>query len=428
MTAVRQRVKSLRLLLAGAIILPVLTLLVACGGDLAAGITAVDNDIDDDGVIDSIDQCLDTAAGAIPGADGCVYVEVSTVNNVLVGGADTDRPGYTLYVFDGDQALTDSVPGSTCNDACAETWPPLLVNDGFATGAANLTTVVRDDGTIQAAFENRPLYFYSGDSNAGETSGQGLNSAWWLVEYDGFQSPLTYPGYTLVWNDEFSGTELNLSDWSYEIGTGNGGWGNDELQYYREENTRVADGLLTIEAREESFAGSSYTSSRLVTQDKQFFRYGKVDIRAIMPSGQGMWPALWMLGQSFPSVGWPYFGEIDIMEMIGGREDTSYGTVHWDNAGSYASYGDTITLDSGTLADEFHVYSIEWDSRSIRWYLDGQQYNVIDITPANLSEFQEAFFFIFNVAVGGRFPGAPDSSTIFPQQMQVDYIRVFEKQ
>jgi len=136
-----------------------------------------------------------------------------------------------------------------------------------------------------------------------------------------------------------------------------------------------------------------------------------------------------MLGQSFSSIGWPYCGEIDIMEMKGGRdrENTSYGTVHWDNAGNYASYSDAITLTDGTLADEFHVFSIEWDSKTIKWFLDGQQFHTIDITPAGLSEFQEEFYFIFNVAVGGRFPGNPDSSSVFPHRMQVDYIRFFER-
>ncbi len=245
----------------------------------------------------------------------------------------------------------------------------------------------------------------------------------------GYESPLSYPGYALVWNDEFDGTALNPADWTHEIGTGTGGWGNNEVQYYRAENASVADGLLTIEAREENYGGRNYTSSRLVTQDKRFFRYGKIDIRAALPRGQGLWPALWMLGQNFASVGWPASGEIDIMEMIGGsgRENTIYGTVHWDNAGSHASYGGANTLSSGTFADEFHVFSIEWDSTAIRWFLDGVQYHVIDITSAGLSEFQEEFFFIFNVAVGGNWPGSPDSSTFFPQRMLVDHVRVFEK-
>jgi len=246
----------------------------------------------------------------------------------------------------------------------------------------------------------------------------------------GYVSPTSYPGYTLVWNDEFSGVLLNPSDWTFELGTGSNGWGNNELQYYRSQNTSVANGLLTIEAREENFGGRNYTSSRIKTQTKQKFLYGKIDIRAAMPRGQGLWPALWMLGESITSVGWPASGEIDIMEMIGGsgNEGTVHGTVHWDNAGGHASYGGTTSLSSGTFADEFHVFGIEWDSTAIRWYLDGVQYHVIDITSGNLSEFHEEFFFIFNVAVGGSWPGSPDGSTFFPQRMLVDYVRVFEKQ
>ena len=137
-----------------------------------------------------------------------------------------------------------------------------------------------------------------------------------------------------------------------------------------------------------------------------------------------------MLGENFSTVGWPESGEIDIMEMIGGsgREDTVHGTVHWDNAGNYASYGGDTTLASGTFADEFHVFGIEWDSTAIRWFVDGVQYHVISITDPGLSEFQEDFFFLFNIAVGGTWPGSPDGSTVFPQRMLVDYIRVFEKQ
>lgn len=246
----------------------------------------------------------------------------------------------------------------------------------------------------------------------------------------GYVSPLSYPGYTLAWNDEFDGTGLNPGDWTHETGDGCPslcGWGNNELQYYRSQNTTVADGLLVIEAREESFGGRNYTSSRIKTQNKKFFRYGKIDIRAALPRGQGLWPALWMLGESITSVGWPASGEIDIMEMIGGggREDTVHGTVHWDNNGTYASYGGSTTLGSGTFADQYHVFSIEWDSSAIRWYVDGVQYHVISITPADLSEFHDNFFFLFNVAVGGNWPGSPDATTYFPQRMYVDYVRVF---
>ena len=244
----------------------------------------------------------------------------------------------------------------------------------------------------------------------------------------GYESPTSYPGYTLAWSDEFSGAALNTSDWTYELG--GSGWGNNEWQYYRAENTSVANGYLTIEARQESFGGRNYTSSRLITKDKQSFRYGKIDIRAVMPEGQGIWPALWMLGSNISTVGWPRSGEIDIMEMVGGsgREDTVHGTGHWDHYGGHASHGDDYTLNSGTFADEFHVFTIEWDSNTIRWFVDGQPYNALSISSDGLSEFREEFFFIFNIAVGGNWPGYPDGSTVFPQRMLVDYVRVFEKQ
>ncbi len=245
----------------------------------------------------------------------------------------------------------------------------------------------------------------------------------------GYSTPLSYPGMHLVFQDEFSGSLLNSSFWTYEIGTGYNGWGNNELQYYREENTSVSDGYLTIEARQESFGGMSYTSSRLVTMGKQSFHYGRVDIRAVLPEGQGLWPAMWMLGDNFSSVGWPACGEIDIMELVGGgegRDDVTYGTIHWDNNGTKADLGGHKQLASGIFSDEFHVFTIKWDASTIRWYLDDVQFYVADITPAAMSEFHQNAFLILNVAVGGNWPGSPDATTIFPQQMIVDYIRVFQ--
>jgi len=247
-------------------------------------------------------------------------------------------------------------------------------------------------------------------------------------------SPLNYDGYNLVWSDDFSGNSLNTSDWNYETGDGcpyNCGWGNQELEFYRSENTSVSNGLLTIEAREESSGGRSYTSSRLTTQGKQFFTYGRFDIRAKLPKGQGLWPALWMIGENFSSVGWPASGEIDIMEMVGGsvnNEKTTHGTIHFANANNEHQYvGGSKTISNGTLADDFHVFSIDWTSDSINWLIDGVSYHSEQITSAERTEFHEDFFFIFNVAVGGQWPGSPDSTTQFPQQMQIDYIRVFQR-
>ena len=242
----------------------------------------------------------------------------------------------------------------------------------------------------------------------------------------GYSTPEVYEGMTMIWSDEFDGPEINNNNWTFEIGTGNGGWGNNELQYYQEANTSIIDGNLVIEARRETIGSSSYTSSRLITKDKQSFQYGRVDIRAVMPKGQGLWPALWMLGSNFSQVGWPDCGEIDIMEMKGGEysDNLVYGTAHWEQGG-HVFYGQTITNDSGKLSEDYHVYSLIWDEESISWFFDDVNYNSVDITPDALSAFREEFFIILNIAVGGDFPGSPDNTTIFPQWMIIDYIRVF---
>jgi beta-glucanase (GH16 family) len=248
-----------------------------------------------------------------------------------------------------------------------------------------------------------------------------------VIPTKGYSTPTSYPNLKAVWADEFDGVNLNEANWNYEMG--DGGWGNNELQFYKKENTTVKDGYLLIEAKRESAGNSAYTSSRLTTQNKFNLKYGRVDIRAVLPKGQGIWPALWMLGKNINTVSWPKCGEIDIMEMIGGgdgKDNKVYSTSHWDNAGSHAQYGLGTTLVSGIFKDEFHVFSMVWNEKKIITYLDDKAFYEIDTTPAGLSEFQEEFFFIFNVAVGGSWPGNPDGSTTFPQQMVVDYIRVFQ--
>jgi beta-glucanase (GH16 family) len=249
----------------------------------------------------------------------------------------------------------------------------------------------------------------------------------------GYSTSLVQKGYELQWNDEFEGNSVNLSNWKFEIGNGcpnNCGWGNNEKEYYRKENTTVAEGVLKIEARAESFQGFPYTSSRLISERLQSFRYGRVDIRALLPKGQGLWPALWMLGSNIGSVGWPSCGEIDIMEMIGGqgRDNTVHGTIHWDNNGEHAKVGGSSSLPVGTFADEYHVFTILWDETSIKWLVNDRAYYSVSIEGESMGEFHQPFFFILNVAVGGNWPGSPDNSTIFPQSMKVDYVRVFQKQ
>ncbi len=247
---------------------------------------------------------------------------------------------------------------------------------------------------------------------------------------DGYVSPSTYEGYSLVWSDEFNGTEVNTQDWTFEIGNGcpnNCGWGNSELEYYRKENAWVTDGTLVIEARKENFNTNAFTSARMITKDKRSFQYGRIDIRALLPEGQGIWPALWMLGNNLPSVGWPKSGEIDIMEMIGGkgREKTVHGTLHWFVT-EHAQAGGSYSLTTGTFNDEYHVFSIIWNETTIKWLVNNTPFYSINITPDHMTEFHQPHFFIFNLAVGGKWPGNPDASTRFPQQLKVDYIRVFQ--
>ena len=248
----------------------------------------------------------------------------------------------------------------------------------------------------------------------------------------GYSTPLQYSGYTLVWNDEFSGTAVNEEFWSYDIGDGcpnNCGWGNNELEYYRAENASVGNDVLTIEARRESFGGKEYTSAKLKTSGKKSFQYGRIDIRALLPQGKGIWPALWMLGDNISSVGWPQCGEIDIMEMVGGdnTDNEVHGTLHWDNNGHIYT-GDGYSLPDSIFADSYHVFSIIWDVSKISWLVNDHQFYSLAIDDLAMSEFHQDFWFIFNVAVGGNWPGSPNSSTVFPQQMKVDYVRVFQEE
>lgn len=232
-------------------------------------------------------------------------------------------------------------------------------------------------------------------------------------------------GWDLVWADEFEGDSLNEENWIPE--TGAGGWGNNERQFYtdRPENLRLEDGVLIIEAREEAYRGNDYTSARIKTQYLQTWTYGRMEARIKLPTGQGIWPAFWMLGENFPTVGWPACGEIDIMENIG-NPLTVYGTVHGPGYSGGQSVGESHTVDGEPLTDDFHTYAVEWTPEEIRWYVDDVQYSTI--TPRDLPGewvYDHPFFLLLNLAVGGEWPGYPDQSTTFPQQLVVDYVRVY---
>jgi len=247
----------------------------------------------------------------------------------------------------------------------------------------------------------------------------------------GYSTPDNYEGMNLVWSDEFDGDELSLDNWTHEIGNGDWGWGNNELQYYTNENTIMYEGNLVIQARDDFFSGFNYTSSRIITENKFEFTHGRVDIRAVLPEGQGIWPALWMLGENIRSVGWPRCGEIDIMEVVGHEPGTLHGTVHYpDPNGNRIFIGDKVTLPNNQkFSSQYHVFSIVWEEDTISWLLDDQQYFKVSrqsLGSQNPYPFNEPFFFIFNIAVGGNWPGSPDATTSFPQNMIIDYVRVFQ--
>ena len=243
--------------------------------------------------------------------------------------------------------------------------------------------------------------------------------------------------WNIVWDDEFNGPTINPDNWVFE--TGGGGWGNNELENYtsRTNNARIVNGQLIIEADQENYGGSSYTSARMKTQGKWSWTYGRVEARIKIPRGQGIWPAFWMLGANIGSVGWPTCGEIDIMENIGKTSDqgTVHGTIHGpQSGGDYnggAGVSGTYTLPGGTaLADDFHIYAVEWTPNQIKWFMDTNQY--FTATAAGLPGgatwvFTQPQFLLFNVAVGGNWPGNPNGTTVFPQQMVVDYVRVYQQ-
>ena len=245
------------------------------------------------------------------------------------------------------------------------------------------------------------------------------------------------PGWQLVWNDEFSGTNIDPSKWTHEV-NGNGG-GNNELQYYtdRDLNSLIIDGNLVIVAQKEEYSVGNktwnYTSARLNSRKKADWKYGRFDIRAKLPYGQGLWPAIWMMPTNSVYGGWAASGEIDIMELLGQEPTRIYGTLHY--GGSYPNNthtGSSLKLTSGdNFTEKYHLFTLEWEENEFRWYVDGHLYLTqndwyTDAAPYP-APFDQEFYLILNVAVGGNWPGNPDASTYFPQVMVIDYIRVYKK-
>ena len=244
-------------------------------------------------------------------------------------------------------------------------------------------------------------------------------------------SPSGYPGLTLAWSDEFNGTSLDLGNWNFDKGDGCPnvcGWGNNELEFYTEgENLYFQEGKMIIEARMESRGGKNYTSTRLNSQNKRTFRFGRIDIRAKVPKGRGVWPALWMLGSNINTVGWPKCGEMDIMELLGQEPNKVHSTVHFGPGPGSIQIGRSLTRPE-PFSDDFHLYSLVWETDRMRFLVDDQL--ISDVKRSDLGSnsypFNEPFFLLINVAVGGNWPGSPDATTRFPQWLMVDYVRVYQ--
>jgi len=254
-------------------------------------------------------------------------------------------------------------------------------------------------------------------------------------------TPASIHGYALVWFDEFNGLDGSSPDpskWTYD--TGGKGWGNHELEAYttRTQNAQIKSGNLVITALKETYTGSDgvtrkYTSARLKTKGLFSQAYGRFEARIKIPKGQGMWPAFWMLGDNIDSVRWPACGEIDIMENIGKEPGIVHGSLHGPSTtGKTSDATAPFNLPASQhFADDFHLYAVEWEPATIRFYVDSNLYATFTQSqwPAGGTwVFDHPFFLLLNLAVGGDWPGAPDNSTVFPQQMLVDYVRVYAKQ
>lgn len=235
----------------------------------------------------------------------------------------------------------------------------------------------------------------------------------------------------LVWSDEFNGPAGQSPDskkWGFDIGTD---WGNAQLEFDTDRPSNVSldgNGNLAMVARKEAYQGQEYTSARIVTRYLFEPTYGRIEARIKLPIGRGIWPAFWMLGNDIKTVSWPQCGEIDILEYRGQQPNTVYGSLHGPGYAGSDALTQRFILDDGGFNDDFHLYAVEWSNDVIRWFIDDNHY--LTIKPAQLGGdkwvFDHPFYIILNVAVGGHWVGPPDSTTVFPQTMLIDYVKVYK--
>lgn len=326
----------------------------------------------------------------------------------------------------------------TTSDGSAKANEDYTAASGALTIPANANNISLNIAVKGDSLRENPKTFYVQISNpvnatlSSSPKGTGTiicDGTYIPVDNTGYSTPLNYPGYTLKWNDEFNEPTLDDASWNFE--TGGNGWGNNELEYYNNsiKNCFITNrNYLVLEARRETIGNNNYTSARIQTLGKREFTYGRIDIRAKLPSGQGIWPALWMLGSNITTVSWPACGEIDMMEILGNAPAKTYGTLHWGQTGTGgSSLGSNYSLTNDDFSKKFHVFTTIWTADKIEWYVDDVKYFTANKTAITGNyPFDNPFFFIFNIAVGGNWPGSPDGTTVFPQRMIVDYIRVFQ--
>ena len=255
-------------------------------------------------------------------------------------------------------------------------------------------------------------------------------------EKDPISTTETPQGYTMVWSDEFNDPNIMMTHWNYETGDGTdyglpSGWGNNEMQLYTTSSinsgiiSEDGNSVLAITAVKDNSGG--YTSAKLTTKDLMTMRFGRIDIKAKMPKGQGIWPAIWMLGHNIDEIDWPGCGEIDITEILGHQTSTLNTTLHYTNSEKkHGEIQNVYSLQGDDFSDGFHIFSLDWNPQSLNFSLDGKELYQVMIEE-DMKEFQRYFYLVLNVAVGGNLVGDPDESTVFPQSMYIDYVRVYSK-
>jgi beta-glucanase (GH16 family) len=384
-------------------------------------------------------QDLPSGQGAVYSADGWAYSLASDA----IHGQDQfwlevtfrDIAANTLALY-----RSDLITGTNITAYGLSTWFDLRVTNqwGFYnSGGVPVGTVPTNTVTSLVAppgtwFVRWQIVFHQGPDNA---NGSAYFDDCVLNQISGPTGPPA-SAWNIVWSDEFSGTNIDLNTWVFEAG--GGGWGNSELEFYtgRPQNAYVTNGLLHIVAQRETTNTYSYTSARMKTQGHFAKAYGRFEFRAKLPAGLGYWPALWMLGANFPTVGWPACGEIDVMENNGSILNQVQGTIHYSDAQNHhlQSTG-YYPFPGGNSVTNFHSYTFEWGTNMVRWYVDGLLYETqtswSSSTGPYPAPFNQPFFIIMNLAVGGSYLGNPsiatiNANTVFPGDMQVDYVRVWD--